>query len=148
MVDRKPLCYRCMRPTMSTGDARTNELACKGSCRTTLDHVSRSDPVALRIIFGSLCPWCRQYPEPCLPRRKDQNSVVRLCGFIIHEGNAWLAASPGGMETAGQVVLEIKCPTPDTLKKYGSQEGLIASGKYNARYNDPELILSAKGKNA
>ncbi|KAM7293499.1 hypothetical protein ISCGN_026629 [Ixodes scapularis] len=48
---------------MSTGGARSNELAYKGSCRTTLDHVSTSVRETLRIIFCSLCPWCRHCPE-------------------------------------------------------------------------------------
>ncbi|CAN7938084.1 unnamed protein product [Ixodes hexagonus] len=70
------------------------------------------------------------------------------CGLTIHEGNPWLAASPDVLEIASNVLLEIKCPTPETMKKYGSLEGLLASGKYDMRYNGPELILSPKGKNA
>lgn len=60
MCDRKPLCYHCMKPTMSTKAARTNELVGEGSCQTTLDYVSRSDHGRLRITFGDLCPWCRR----------------------------------------------------------------------------------------
>ncbi|CAN7946899.1 unnamed protein product [Ixodes pacificus] len=79
---------------------------------------------------------------------EDQDCVIRLCGLTVHEGNPWLAASPDGLKTAGNVLVEIKCPTPDTLKKYGPLEGLFASGKYDVRYDGPELILSPKGKNA
>ncbi|XP_042144384.1 uncharacterized protein LOC121834715 [Ixodes scapularis] len=78
----------------------------------------------------------------------DQDCVIRLCGLTVHEGNPWLAASPGGLKAAGNVLVEIKCPTPDTLKKYGSLECLFASGKYEVRYDGPDLILSPKGKNA
>ncbi|KAG0419811.1 hypothetical protein HPB47_003858 [Ixodes persulcatus] len=62
---------------------------------------------------------------------EDQDCVVRLCGLNVHEGNPWLAASPDGLKTAGNALVEIKCPTPATLKKYGSLEGLLASGKYD-----------------
>ncbi|XP_029847216.1 uncharacterized protein LOC115329648 [Ixodes scapularis] len=79
---------------------------------------------------------------------EDQDCVLRLCGLTVHEGNPWLAASPDGLKAAGNVLVEIKCPTPDTLKKYGSLECLFASGKYDVRYDGPDLILSPKGKNA
>ncbi|CAN8030521.1 unnamed protein product [Ixodes persulcatus] len=79
---------------------------------------------------------------------EDQDCVVRLCGLTVHEGNPWLAASPDGLKTAGNVLVKIKCPTPDTLKKYGSLEGLLESGKYDVRYDGPQLVLSPKGKNA
>ncbi|KAG0445395.1 hypothetical protein HPB47_015831 [Ixodes persulcatus] len=74
MADRKPLCYHCMRLTMSTGAARTNELASKGSCRTTFDHVSRSGRGTLRIIFGGLFSWCQHYPEAPDPHHLDGSS--------------------------------------------------------------------------
>ncbi|KAM7297348.1 uncharacterized protein ISCGN_022501 [Ixodes scapularis] len=47
---------------------------------------------------------------------EDQDCVLRLCGLTVHEENPWLAASPDGLKAAGNVSVEIKCPTPDTLK--------------------------------
>ncbi|KAG0417395.1 hypothetical protein HPB47_005637 [Ixodes persulcatus] len=63
-----------IRSTMSTGGAHTNGLACEGSCRTTLDHVSRSVRGTLRIIFGGLCLWCRHYAEAPDPHHLDERA--------------------------------------------------------------------------
>lgn len=44
-------------------------------------------------------------------------------------------------------IIEIKCPAPQTLHKYGSLKALFMSGKYDVKYQDSRLILSKTGKN-
>lgn len=48
-----------------------------------------------------------------------RNPLVRKCGLVVKPGDCWFAASPDGVDTLNNVLVEIKCPLA------GEQGGLL-----------------------
>ncbi|KAL1476476.1 hypothetical protein MTO96_036467, partial [Rhipicephalus appendiculatus] len=47
------------------------------------------------------------------------SSEVAECGLVVRPATSWLGASPDGLVEGSEKIVEIKCPAPQTLSKFG-----------------------------
>lgn len=79
----------------------------------------------------------------CLKCLREERLVVECHGTVVSRIEPWLSASPDGILTESQQLLEIKCPVPS--EKWDTLESLFRQ-KYDVAYSgDGNLFLSPTG---
>ncbi|XP_049512371.1 uncharacterized protein LOC125940408 [Dermacentor silvarum] len=98
---------------------------------------------------GSMSTRHGQISEPKARRWYEQLKATKVqeVGLVVRPETSWLGASPDGVIADSPTIIEIKCPTPQTLEKHGSLKELFNSGQYDVISVDGTLSLSKKGKN-